>query len=355
MQVALTKENVKITGRTHYQDKVLWMALSGCGISFTYTGKKLELTLLQGGVARMGLADGNYARFAIFVDGECVINDLLTEAEKSYLAFESRETKQVTVELIKLSESAMSVLGVRDFEIAEGESVTPLPAKVRKLEVIGDSITCGYGVEDEDPLHGFKTATENVMKSYSYKIARDLDADYSMFSASGYGIISGYTPDPEVKSPEQLIPLYYHSLGFSYDCFGENQNPTKMDWDFSNYQPDAIVINLGTNDDSYCQDTVEKQEEYRLAYIRFLQDVRTKNPDAVIFASLGIMGTRLYPVICKAVEEYQAKTGDFKVYTILLPEQDASIGYVADYHPLECAHDKAGEVLVREMKRIMNW
>lgn len=48
------------------------------------------------------------------------------------------------------------------------------------MEFIGDSITCGYGVDDPDKEHHFKTATEDVTKAYAYKTALALNADYSM-------------------------------------------------------------------------------------------------------------------------------------------------------------------------------
>lgn len=78
------------------------------------------------------------------------------------------------------------------------------------MEFIGDSITCGYGVDDEVAEHQFKTATEDVTRAYAYKTARMLNADYSMFSASGYGIITGYT-EGDVKLEDQRLPQFYES------------------------------------------------------------------------------------------------------------------------------------------------
>lgn len=80
-------------------------------------------------------------------------------------------------------------------------------------------------------------------------------------------------------------------------------------WDFTEKQPDIIVINLGTNDDSYCQETEWKQEEYRDKYAEFLLDVRAKNPGAEIFCVLGLMGARLYPRVCEACRMYREKRG----------------------------------------------
>ncbi len=354
MKIELTEENVLLAGRTYKEEDTLWLALSGTGASFIYTGKKLSLTAVGSPVISHEDAEGNYARIAVYVNGERKVDDRVTQAEQTYTVWESDAAETVEVKIIKLSESAMSVVGIKDLEIAEGESVVPAAKKEHLIEFIGDSITCGYGVDDEDPLHSFTTATEDVTRAYAYLTAQLLSCDCRMFSASGYGIISGYTADPEIKSAEQLIPTFYGSYGFSYDTYPGGKKPMDMPWDFTQKQPDIIVINLGTNDDSYCQETQWKQEEYRDKYVEFLLDVRAKNPKAEIFCVLGLMGARLYPRVCEACRIYREKTGDEKIYTVELPEQDGEKGYVADYHPLHSAHKLAAEKLASEIKSVLN-
>lgn len=355
MKVALTEENVTLTGRTYREGDTVWLALSGTGVAFDYTGKRLTVTVVGGAVAEIPDNGINYARFAVYADGKRVMDERVMQKEKQYVLWESGEERTVRIEILKLSESPMSVMGLKDILIGEGERICPLPRKEHLIEFIGDSITCGYGVDDEDPLHSFSTATEDVTGAYAYLTAEQLGADYSMFSASGYGIISGYTDDPQKKCGEQLIPLYYHSYGFSYDTMGNGENPKDLAWDFTKREPDVIVINLGTNDDSYCQDEEEKQKEYRDEYVVFLKDVRSKNPDAEIFCVLGLMGARLFPRICEACRTYIEETGDRSIHTFELPEQDGAIGYVADYHPLHGAHKKAADVLSKEIKTVMGW
>ena len=47
----------------------------------------------------------------------------------------------------------------------------------------------------------------------------------------------------------------------------------------------------------YNEKRFKKITEYKDAYIAFLKDIRSKNPDAHIICSLGIMGQDLYPSI----------------------------------------------------------
>ena len=355
MKVPITDENVKMIGRTKLFNDICLLSLSGSGIEFTYTGKGLTLTLLGGAAALLPDNQGNYARIAIYVDGQRVIDTQLSAAESSFRLAESISPATHVIRLVKLSECAMSLAGIRPLEIGENEQIVPTPQRSRKLEFIGDSITCGYGIDDEDPLHPFQTATEDVTRAYAYQTAAALDADYSMFSTSGYGIISGYTSDPSVKMEHQLIPTFYESFGFSYDTMPGIPAPMDIPWDFSGYTPDAIVINLGTNDDSYCQEMRERQEEYTDAYVEFLKTIRRHNPGAMLFCVLGLMGDRLYPWVCKAAEDYRLQTGDTRITTLRLPEQDASVGYVSDYHPLESAHTKAARLLIQKLRDTMEW
>lgn len=346
----LTADTAKLVGRTYLNDDVLWAAFSGAGAEFIYTGKKLDITIVGDGASTAGNAD-NYARVAIYVDKERVIDDMLDEKEKTYTAFESDSEKSVNVQIIKLSECAMSTIGIKPIKLGEGEKIEPAKAKDLKIEFIGDSITCGYGVDDPDKEHHFKTSTEDVTKAYAYKTAQALDADYSMVSISGYGIISGYTDSG--KKPEQTIPQYYDKLGFSYNKFADSLEVAGLEWNFDNYKPDIVVINLGTNDMSYAKNEMT-QAEFEEGYIEFLKQVRSHNPDSYIFCTYGVMGNTLIRSIKNVCDKYSEETGDNKVTFFTLPMQDENKnGIVADWHPSEATHEICAQRAVKTIKETL--
>lgn len=351
---AINDSTAKRVGRTYIgDDNTLWLALSGSGAEFTYTGKKLELTIKGDNVAKSG-NDGNNARVAVYVNGERTSDVMIDAPEVKITAFESAEAQTVDIQVIKLSECAMSCCGIMPVKLGDGESLTPVEAKERKIEFIGDSITCGYGVDDEVKEHSFQTKTEDVTRAYAYKTAKALDADYSMFSVSGYGIISGYTTGKEPVTA-QTIPQYYNSLGFSYGSF-DGKTPQSLDWDFESFKPQVVVINLGTNDASYTKSNKDGKEEYKQGYIDFLKQVREKNPDAEIFCTLGIMDNTLVKTMAEAMKAYMDETGDQKVHAVQYDLQDGNAdGYAADWHPTEATHEKASAKLTEEIKRVMNW
>lgn len=344
-----TEENVKLLGRTAYIDDVLYCGLSGTGVEFTFKGTECSITVKGDSGSTNSSNSDNQARIGIYVNGERIIDDMVDKSEEIYSVINSETEVEATISLVKLSEAANSTIGIAEIK-AKGEAIKPTASKDMLVEFIGDSITCGYGVDDPDKNHHFSTKTEDVTKAYGYLTAQKLDADYSMVSLSGYGIISGYSGDGK-KVAVQTLPQYYDKLGYSWSANG-SFSPSKVDWDFSKRQPDVIVVNLGTNDDSYTKDKKELQEEFSAAYTEFIKQIREKNPNAKILCILGVMGDRLYPYVEEAVKRYTDETGETNVFSLRLAPQSAKDGYGADWHPSETTHGKVADAVMQEIKKI---
>lgn len=324
--------------------------LSATGVEFCVTGTKASITMKS---------DSSYdgeevsrARIAVYVDVERVKEKILAKKETIILIFESEIEETHIVRVIKLSESPMSTCGISEINVIG--RIRPTEPKEKLIEFIGDSVTCAYGVDDEDRDHHFSTKTEDVTKGYAYKTAANLDVDYSMVTYSGYGIVSGYTENGE-KFSTQLVPTYYEKLGFSISTYMGKYLPQNIDWDFTKRQPDLVVINLGTNDSSYVLGKEDRKEEYICGYVEFLKTVRRCNPKATILCTLGIMGTDLCPAVEEAAWRYQKEKGDINISSMRFAEQLESDGYVADWHPTERSHDKAALKLTDEIKNVMKW
>ena len=342
-------DTVKLIGRTAESEGALWLALSASGIEFTFTGTSASVTIVGDNMTANG--KDKQARFAVYIDGEKTMDEQVTSAEQTYDIYSSDEAKSTTVKILKLSEAAESTMGIKSITV-DGTDVKPTAEKELKIEFIGDSITCGYGVDDEVKEHHFSTSTEDATKAYAYKAAQLLDADYSLVSYSGHGIISGYTNNDQ-KVATQLVPPVYEQFAKSFGYYNNIFNVSQVEWDFSKFQPNFIVINLGTNDASYCGNKKDRIEEYTKSYVGFLKKVRKNNPDAHIICALGVMGDSLYKGVEEAVKLYSEETGDTKVSALHLTPQNGSTGYAADWHPTEATHDIAASELVDEIKKLM--
>lgn len=346
-----TAEYVRPIGRTLEADGSLWLVHSGTGMEFQFTGTSATIKIKPDSSF---MTRSNQARVAIYVNGERVVDDMVDKMEKVYTVFESETPAECTVRVVKLSEAAYSTFGITAIEATCIGGILPTKAGDKLIEFIGDSITCGYGVDDLDSSHHFSTTTEDATRTYAYKTAEKLGTDYSLVSFSGYGIISGYSGDGE-KKPEQVLPKYYDKMGNSGGTYLADYVAQETEWGFTGRQPDVIVINLGTNDNSYVKNDAAKKEEYTVAYVDFLKQVREKNPDASIFCTLGIMGAELYPCIEAAVERYTGETGDSNIHTMKFDSQSMADGIAADWHPSEKTHEKAAEKLSSKIKEVMGW
>lgn len=346
-------EFVKMIGRNYYApDGILWVAHSAGGIEFTFTGTSASVVLRGDSNSGLPSNDGSFARYAVYVDGERISDGMMSEREKTVEIFSSDSEKETTVKILKLSESANSTMGIKRIDVTSVGNIAPTADKDLKIEFIGDSITCGYGVDDEVKEHHFSTDTEDATKAYAVKTAELLGADYSLVSFSGHGIISGYSGDGKIQS-SQTVPEYYTKVGRSYGGRSGDVSVSSLDWDFAGFVPDVVVINLGTNDDSYTKNDPEKVQAYTDGYVAFLGTVREHNPEAYILCTLGIMGDNLYPAVEEAVSVYSEQSGDSKVSAMRFDVQNPADGYAADWHPTEATHEKAAQKLADEIKNIL--
>ncbi len=351
-QIELNNNNVKIIGRTYSKDGILKAVMSASGCEFSFTGKKLVIEL---GCCESSYTDGkecNFPRAVVLVNGKFIVKKVIANRRESFTVFDSDTVQTVNVKILKLSEAAFSLLELYPLNTDDDAFTVPAKDKPLKIEFIGDSITCGYGVDDANLISDFSCCAENAMKSYAYLTAEALDAEYSMFSASGYGIISGYTGDG-VRNAAEVLPPYYESLGNSYCCVDGNLKPQDIKWDFSNFASDIVVINLGTNDTSFCRHSQERVEEFEKAYGEFVGTVRRLNPDAVIICTLGLMETLLCPSVKSVCEKIAAQTGDSKLHYLEFKCQDGNLGYSSNWHPSEDTHRDAAEYAADYIKTIL--
>ena len=345
-------ENVRILGRTVYNDDSLWLANSVSGVEFTVTGSQVTFNLN---------VSGDPTRIGVYLNGELYQRGLIGKQSKKGSVTVPLSSGDNTVKLIKLSESMQSELGIDSIEIDADAAIEPTSAKERKLEFIGDSITCGYGIDlplkdpETNKANSFSTASEDASKTYAYQIAEMFDSDANFFSMSGCGVWCNYG-----GNRDHTMEKYYtksslntwNSISSSGYVLIQN-----FDWDFSQYRPDCIVINLGTNDWSYFGSHIDEKDKYKESYIDLLKMVRENNPDAKIVCTLGMMGAELFSDMDDAVKDYTSETGDKEVYTLELGAIDQkNEGYGVDYHPQPATNTRvANDELGPLIADVMGW
>ena len=342
-----TSDNVKLIGR-YYRNEAADDTIFG------YTDSGVEFKTSGSTFVRFHLRRaGDATRIAVYVNGELYKVGTTQVASTKTVAIDvALDGGENTVKLIKIAECPQTVMAID--EILTDGTISPTEAKAHRIEFIGDSITCGYGADA--PLgKAFKTNNENGAKTYAYLTAGNLDADYSMVSLSGWGVISGYTSLAGEKSEGQLVPAVYDKLCSTWNTI-DKLDLSSIEWDFSQFQPEVVVVNLGTNDNSYCGGDEARCQEYVEGYKAFLADIRAKNPDAKIVCSLGIMGDELWDYLTQAAEQYIEESGDNNVVCFHFNNQNSDEnGYAVDYHPSEASHRDASEELTQMLSVTMDW
>jgi hypothetical protein len=279
--------------------------------------------------------------------------------------------------VVRSSEALYGDSSFIPFTFTGGSKQLPPTVYARRIEYIGDSITCAYGNEGPNatcpydiPIRKVKNEatglvedvkipeTQNIYLGYGSIAARKLSAQATTLCFSGKGVYQNYREackgegacapgkapdDPDAKT---TIPQYYlRTLATE-----KPENGGAL-WDFSKERdedkPQVVLINIGTNDFArdLNQDSVADGIDlvkFRQSYKEFVQFVRTKRPTAEIFLAVPPMVTDKFPLdnarsdfrsVLGAVAADLNASGDAKVYSMELVEMGVRYGLGCDYHP----------------------
>ncbi len=330
---------MKFIGRSAVIDGEIVLSASGSGVEFICKGSYAEITLNP---ENDYVSSYHRPRVAVYSDGNLVVDECIFE-ERTYRINTKRSGTKIT--LLKLSEAMHSSVKISKLSSYGMKDIEPTEEKDFKIEFIGDSMTCGYGV-DGSQYGGFTTTTENFTKTYAYITAQKLDADYSAICYSGYGVFTGYT-DNGAKNNHVVMNEYEKAchLTGSEDAL----------WDFTRVKNDLVVINLGTNDASYCSGSAYGRKQFTDAYVQMLLTVREKNPDAYILCVLGDMNNSLYPSIESAVSYFRDNYADSRVEAFMVEFKMGENDIVVDGHPGPLSNICASEILTEKIKELINY
>src|SRR4029077_4929292 len=113
--------------------------------------------------------------------------------------------------------------------------VKPPSKRIRKIEFIGNSITCGTGSDlSEIPCGKGKWQDQhNAYMSYGAVTARTLGAQYHLSAVSGIGLMHSCC------NMNIIMPQVFDKISMRNDT---------IKWDFKMYQPNVVTVCLGQND-----------------------------------------------------------------------------------------------------------
>lgn len=234
----------------------------------------------------------------------------------------------------------------RGFLVDDGCSLKGAPKlPSRKIEFIGNSITCGYGTEAKNEFENYSDSTENHYYTYAAITSRALQCQHMVVARSGIGMYRNYG-EAKTGSVDNMTKWYdYTSL---YD--------DSQKWEHSKYHADVICINLGTNDFSTGNYDAEL---YRKNYEMFVKHLRTLHPNSKIVMLTGPMLTGKENEAHKAAVDAAYKNligaGVLGIFRFDFSTQTGKLGYGASWHPSKAQHVKMANELVPFLKKITGW
>lgn len=334
-------------GRILVKNDIVYLGFTNSKVDFYIKGDSNKDTIITAQISSKASREEDYARLRVYVDDVLYTKEpivLFNKEQEIYPIATLKDGKEHKISIIKITEAQMSYAAFHDIFIENG-TLLHLPKDTDnriKMEFIGDSITCGYGVHGA-PMSEFHIREEDGEITYAALAAKELNLNARYTAVSGHGVYCEYT-----GNTEGTLPRIYRYTNWWAD-------PDER-YDFHDFTPELVVINLGTNDSRFFEESEEAQkgftEKFITAYIDFLKFIRSKYPNAKLLCMCGTLATQPFSRIEKACNMMK-ESGMKDIYTLELPFHDVEHDGMASQHPSAITHQKDAKRLIAKIKEIL--
>lgn len=279
----------------------------------------------------------NHNYLEIVID-DTVLYRMPTRGKRDTIRVASR--LQNGTHTILVAKNTEANIGYLEFLGLQCNNLLPLPPKPqRKIEFIGNSITCGASADESlVPCgKGVWQDQHNAYLAYGPTTARNLNAQWILSSVSGIGLIHSCC------NLDVLMPQVYDNINM--------RNLTdSLKWNFNTYQPDIVTVCLGQNDG--IQDSIA----FCSAYVKFLQRIRNNYPKAKLICLTSPMADSTLSASQKSyltgVVNFMHRSGDNNVYSYFFCKR---YYHGCDTHPDVAEHQEIAAELTAYLKPLLNW
>lgn len=299
-------------------------AWSGTGVVANFLGTEVTIQL----------DDSGSNQFTVLVDGELAPTLVAAAGANEYELASGLAPGEHRIEVYRRTEPLFGPTRFLGFDFGVGGALLPPPAITRRLEIVGDSVSAGYGNEGTAPC-GLTADTENHYLTYGAIAARELGAELSTVAWSGKGVVYNYDTDVVDPMPTLFERTLPDDPGSQYE-FGS--------------APDVVLINLGTNDFSTEGDPTT--ELFAAEYSNLLQRIRAVYPGAFILCTVGplLSGADLTAAragIAAGVEAFEAAGGtNVRAWDMNVPNGTPP---GCDFHPNLATHRAMADAVIAEL------
>lgn len=245
---------VRIVGRTDRS------AADG-SVRFDWSGVYAE-TQLNGRSLQLRAGSTGKSYFDVTIDGKHSDKILIASPDTLITIAEKLPRGIHNISIRKCTEGRTGMTTFSEFILPAGGTLTATLPRGRHIEIIGNSLSAGYGTDSNDPRAPFTAETENCNLAYSTIIPRYYDADYTIIAHSGQGAARNYG-DSDRVSKTSMRHRFRQTLDMD----------TASRWHFGDYRPDLVMINLGSND--FSTEPHPYRREFVDAYCEIISDIQT--------------------------------------------------------------------------------
>jgi len=332
-----TDPRIRIMGRVAAEPRLL---------RFGYPGVKLFIEFEGTGLTLRAASNTGKSRLGLTLDGTLLgrVSVPSIEAEVPLVSGLSFGRHRLTLE--HLTETWIGVVTVSGLKAQAGRVVQAAPLAARRLLFIGDSVTCGEGVDrTEDCRKG--PDWWNSAGSYGVLTATELGAQVHLVCYGGRGLIRDWQGKSDVLNAPQFFQM------------AVAEDPAKVTWDHKAYVPDAVVVSLGTNDFSLGIGALPDEESFVSAYVRFVAAIRAECPEALIVLTEGaIVNDEADPARPQRtlLRRYLQNTMRLAKDTELVIFNDqVRPGDACDAHPTGAEHQALARSLAAFLSQRLGW
>jgi len=336
--LSVTPDNplVKTSGRVEFTEEGhVLLGYSGTRLRLAFEGESSVTVKLR------SVGQSNWLN--VYLDGQRLRKLEITREWQMIQLVDKSSAGLHTLELVKATEGYEGNIEIAQVLLTDHASLQAWPnPETRRIEFIGDSITCGYGIEADNRDAHWSPSTENFCDNYAWLTAQALQADYLVVARSGIGMRRNYN-GPRIGNQENL-PFLYERTFFN--------QPTPL-WEPTRFTPDVVCINLGTNDFST---TGVEPAAFEAAYAAFVQRILSQYDQAKIVCLLGPMlnAPEVKSMLLRIAEQANQTLTSPRVYHFEMTAQ-GPLGYGADWHPSQAQAKLNAEELTAYLRGLLHW
>ena len=335
--VPMNDAHVRIVGRYEARpDGVVRLGYPGSGFLVRFRGGSLGLTVTS---------SSNTSALTVVADHGEPRLVLLRKGEQTIALAEGAEAGPHLVEVYKRTETWQGLVDLVSVSAGPGdELLSPPLLPVRKLLFIGDSVTCGAGVDSnaqctEEPAH----PNGDPYHSYGMVLGRRLDAQVDLVCYGGRGLerdYRGLTMKDGVLNAPDFVDL----------AIATDEPSTRAVWNAQRWSPEGIVVSLGTNDFNLQKTKPLHGPAFVADYVALLKRLRAEYPHATVFVTEGAIVTD--PLLRQYVREAVAGMNDVHVQWAAATHYP---GNGCNAHPTREQHGRMADDLEPLLRRGLHW